>query len=218
MNQGEALLRAVVECPDDDVVRLAYADWLNEAGDSHAQLRAEFIRVQIEIAAIQRYARASRPPFPELDRLADMVKTLSDREKWLRNEFYDVGAHCVFRRGFVEVLECTFRAIVKNGPELLTVFPTIREVTATDREPEPTPVRWHPEQDATAPPTIVWGWFRLTADDQRRCIDSPVFRLLDGHDHARNHWKFYADHEAAHQALARALLAYCKNNRPKKRP
>jgi uncharacterized protein (TIGR02996 family) len=44
--ERQALLNAILAEPDDDNVRLVYADWLDEHGE---QERAEFIRVQIEI-------------------------------------------------------------------------------------------------------------------------------------------------------------------------
>lgn len=44
MSQDQALLRAIIDSPDDDAARLVYADWLEEHGQSE---RAEFIRVQI---------------------------------------------------------------------------------------------------------------------------------------------------------------------------
>jgi uncharacterized protein (TIGR02996 family) len=44
----EPFLRAICARPDDDTPRLAYADWLDENGDSD---RAEFIRCQIAAAA-----------------------------------------------------------------------------------------------------------------------------------------------------------------------
>jgi uncharacterized protein (TIGR02996 family) len=47
MNDREILLRAICAAPDDDAPRLAYADWLEENGDSR---QAEFIRVQIALA------------------------------------------------------------------------------------------------------------------------------------------------------------------------
>ena len=46
-----ALLRGVEAAPDDDLPRLVYADWLDEHG-RHA--RGEFIRVQCELASIER--------------------------------------------------------------------------------------------------------------------------------------------------------------------
>jgi len=47
MMQEQALLQAVIVNPEDDAVRLAYAAWLEGQGDP----RAEFIRVQIELAS-----------------------------------------------------------------------------------------------------------------------------------------------------------------------
>jgi len=43
-----ALLAAVAADPEDDIVRLAYADWLDERGDARSADRAAFIRAQIE--------------------------------------------------------------------------------------------------------------------------------------------------------------------------
>jgi uncharacterized protein (TIGR02996 family) len=52
MNQEEAFLQSICEDPDDDAVRLIYADWLEEHGKPE---RAEFIRVQIELARLPRW-------------------------------------------------------------------------------------------------------------------------------------------------------------------
>lgn len=49
MTDGEALLAAIIASPDDDTPRLVYADWLEENNQSK---RAEFIRVQVELAAL----------------------------------------------------------------------------------------------------------------------------------------------------------------------
>src|SRR5262249_56850238 len=48
MTDGEDLLRAIVATPEDDAPRLVYADWLDEHGVPDW---AEFIRVQVELAA-----------------------------------------------------------------------------------------------------------------------------------------------------------------------
>src|SRR5262245_50608811 len=49
MNERKALLRAVCENPDDDTLRLVFADWFQEYGEEE---RAEFIRAQIEAARL----------------------------------------------------------------------------------------------------------------------------------------------------------------------
>lgn len=52
-SDGELLLEAIIREPEEDVRRLAYADWLDEHGQA---ARAEFIRVQCE--AMQLYPLA----------------------------------------------------------------------------------------------------------------------------------------------------------------
>jgi uncharacterized protein (TIGR02996 family) len=48
-SQQDALYRSVCEYPDEDMPRLIFADWVEEAGDS---IRAEFIRMQIALARV----------------------------------------------------------------------------------------------------------------------------------------------------------------------
>ncbi|HLW64543.1 MAG TPA: TIGR02996 domain-containing protein, partial [Gemmataceae bacterium] len=47
MTEADAFLATILENPDDDAPRLVFADWLDEHGETD---RAEFIRVQIELA------------------------------------------------------------------------------------------------------------------------------------------------------------------------
>ena len=58
MSTESALLRAVRDNPDDDTVRLVYADFLDEQGDAD---RAEFIRAQVALANMQESDPARRP-------------------------------------------------------------------------------------------------------------------------------------------------------------
>ena len=50
MTDEQALLKAIAEQPDEDTPRLAFADWLDESGGASNHARAEFIRVQVELA------------------------------------------------------------------------------------------------------------------------------------------------------------------------
>jgi uncharacterized protein (TIGR02996 family) len=54
-----ALLRAVLEAPDDDAPRLVMADWLEDHGEPG---RAEFVRVQVELARSKRGPRQHWEP------------------------------------------------------------------------------------------------------------------------------------------------------------
>jgi uncharacterized protein (TIGR02996 family) len=52
VDERRALMAAIIANPDEDTPRLVFADWLQANGDKHDQARAEFIRLQIEIAKL----------------------------------------------------------------------------------------------------------------------------------------------------------------------
>jgi len=52
MDDRQALMAAIIANPDEDTPRLVFADWLQEHGDKHDQARAEFIRLQCELAQL----------------------------------------------------------------------------------------------------------------------------------------------------------------------
>ena len=91
----DAFLHAIHASPADDLPRLVYADWLEENGDAP---RAEFIRVQCELATI--------------DAIDPQRAALEDREHELLNEHEDrwLGesrpemTEWEFARGFVQSL------------------------------------------------------------------------------------------------------------------
>jgi uncharacterized protein (TIGR02996 family) len=63
---GEALLRAICERPWEVDPRLVYADWLEENGQPE---RAEFIRLQLEVAALPRNQWSDAPQRVRADAL-----------------------------------------------------------------------------------------------------------------------------------------------------
>jgi uncharacterized protein (TIGR02996 family) len=63
---GDALFRAICEQPWEDTPRLVYADWLEENGQPE---RAEFIRLQIALEAINRNKRFGTPQQERADAL-----------------------------------------------------------------------------------------------------------------------------------------------------
>ncbi len=108
----EALLAAICAAPDDDLPRLACADWLEEQGQSD---RAEIIRVQIELARL-----------PEGDRRA---AKLQRREKALLKQHGSawcdthLGLVGQMRRGFIEHVECWPHNALETGATLVERFP-----------------------------------------------------------------------------------------------
>src|SRR5262245_1043172 len=77
MSDAEGLLAAIWEQPHDDTPRLIYADWLEEHGQPE---RAEFIRVQCELARFEEWDES-----PRKDELAKREKKLTTkhRKTWL---------------------------------------------------------------------------------------------------------------------------------------
>src|SRR5579871_2100557 len=104
MDMDEAFLQSIIENPDDDAPRLIYADWLEEHGEA---ARAEFIRIQVEIARLSQ----NHPPIRvEIAWLSQNDQPIARREEELlciykhvwRGALPDWVIDFWFRRGFVE--------------------------------------------------------------------------------------------------------------------
>jgi uncharacterized protein (TIGR02996 family) len=108
-----AFLRTIVADPDNDVPRLVYADWLDEHGQPE---RAEFIRVQIELARCPRTHR-------DYERLAERDRQLrAEWEEQWRKELPDLAGlnWCWFTRGFVEEIHAQLVVDRDRVPDLAT--------------------------------------------------------------------------------------------------
>jgi uncharacterized protein (TIGR02996 family) len=123
MTAGDALLRAIIESPEDDVPRLVYADWLDE----HGQVaRGEFIRLQCELEHLP-------PEAPRRHEIADRCDDLlaEHEEAWLGSP-----PACLerwrFRRGFVESLTLQEETSLERCAELFGRHP-IRSVHLSAR-------------------------------------------------------------------------------------
>lgn len=116
----QALLRSVAAAPDDDTPRLIYADWLQEHG---SPLRAEFIRLQIEIVG-----KADLP-----QRVRDRHVGLWKRQQELFDGHFDdllgplagmAGRDDVeFDRGFVSLVTLGVDDFLARAPRLADVLP-----------------------------------------------------------------------------------------------
>ncbi len=134
-------IRSICADPDDDTPRLAYADWLEEQGQGE---RAEFIRVQCELAKCRDCHGTGRKPNPARNDtkrhnagqfkmiLADTVacctddgsKALRRREReLLGTDFCRWGVRIEgftshYRRGFVHAVTCTAAAWLAHADAL----------------------------------------------------------------------------------------------------
>lgn len=121
-NVGEALLQAILAEPEEDAPRLIYADWLEEHGGPVEQDRAEFIRVQIELA------RGTEP--------GPRTRKLQAREKELWKRRQSAWQKCLpphlrkrtlpFQRGFLEELSIRPESWVKHAHKLFGQNPIYR--------------------------------------------------------------------------------------------
>lgn len=138
MDDGTALLAAIRLHPDEDVPRLAYADWLDEHGQPE---RAEFCRVQCELAKMGH--RAEGLPCGDCDPLLARERQLLDAHwlEWNIEFMASIGfagggfislMDVVFRRGFVESITCGAADWLTHADAILASHP-ITEVTFTSR-------------------------------------------------------------------------------------
>ncbi|HJZ58464.1 MAG TPA: TIGR02996 domain-containing protein [Gemmataceae bacterium] len=144
-----AFLRAIVADPDDDTLRLVAADWLEENGQPE---RADFIRVQVELARLAASGLGETPQAEALRRrervylgpkshyaltwaaeeCPELVRILP-REKGSNPLATPIeGADRVtYRRGFVEAVRCSGEEWLQHGAAIRERHP-VREVTLTD--------------------------------------------------------------------------------------
>lgn len=160
MTQDDAFMEAIVENPDDDAVRLIYADWLDEHGE---ESRACFIRLQIEAARLplgdcrreelEREAARLTPPI-----FVDEGKKIPQR--WARSLPPELLRRSVeFHRGMPAGLGITaaefcwfaddvFRAIPLQHLNLYAAGRRWRDVLASPHLPRLRSLWVHPSGDA----------------------------------------------------------------------
>lgn len=122
-----AFLEAIRAQPDDDVVRLVYADWLEERGEP----LGAFIRAQVRLAQLPK-------DDPEVPGLRALERELLEahRAEWLAGSPTDVS-ECEFRRGFVASAAVNCWCLYENETYARSVadaFPLLEEVRVEECE------------------------------------------------------------------------------------
>lgn len=127
----DELLQAILENPDDDQLRLVYADWLEERGDS---ARAEFIRLQIEYSTLP----CIDPRVSEICRRWTTLLNSHQRAwltgfpRWLRLEFRNgrdmTFNGCSFSRGFVNDVSNSADVVIGDLDHIVRLTP-LTEIT-----------------------------------------------------------------------------------------
>lgn len=117
MTTREALLKAVLANPDDDLPRLVYADWLEE---NDKQVAADYIRIACAGDAVTTL-EYSRRHWREVDDFRDVVK-------------YGMGYD--YSRGFVSGVHCSLANWLKHGPAVVREHPVAKVNFTTDQHGE----------------------------------------------------------------------------------
>jgi uncharacterized protein (TIGR02996 family) len=135
VTDAAAFLAAIAADPDTDGLRLAYADWLDEHGDT---ARAEFIRVQCALAKVD---EDNRDIHPLAARERELLKR--HRDEWLRPLKDLLGGAAgltrwrqwamrittaytnlwAFRRGFAELLATVADLFLPRAAEVTRATP-----------------------------------------------------------------------------------------------
>jgi uncharacterized protein (TIGR02996 family) len=123
MTDGDALLAAILANPCEDTPRLAYADWLDENGQSN---RAEFVRVQIALTLNPTIGLRAREKVLLAAHGAEWLAPLQAKGGPLEHP----GTHAQFRRGFVEVVWMPAAWFLHRGESLFTLAP-VRDLRVT---------------------------------------------------------------------------------------
>jgi uncharacterized protein (TIGR02996 family) len=120
--EDAAFLSAIIEAPDDDGPRLIYADWLEDHGQPE---RAEFIRVQVELARLpQDDALGAVTRRGELE--ARERALLRRRERGWLGPLRKRAKKWKFRRGFVEEVEVEAGDFLAHAAAILALAPVRR--------------------------------------------------------------------------------------------
>ncbi len=227
---NESFLQDISAHPEDDTPRLIYADWLEDNGDAQ---RAEFIRVQVELAqsepcVLPEWAESSAPTDCPHCTLVRRERELLDENQLAWDVIDPSGLWAVFnptgqsftgmapwsweyRRGFVHKVWCTLPAWLDHGPKIVALHP-VEVVVATDRKAR------H-ETSAHTPVGHMWCWYSWFQDEEMDDEDLPeyLWKLLSGAMHSEPvppgylWWKRYSDAQQADKALSDALLVWAKS-------
>jgi uncharacterized protein (TIGR02996 family) len=210
MSERAAFISAILDNPDNDTVRLVFADWLEEHGEAE---RAEFIRCQIEVARLPKILRDAIEPGK---RAAEMLK--KHEAEWRKvvpekqvTEF-QVGMgygeiNGFYHRGFLVFLGISSAEFCKVAGPLLTVEPASFSLFLFDEHSGGSKVTLEEVEQLAADPclrAVTAIHYPVTEDRFTRLMKSPHLVNVREIDLT----EFYID--AAHvRAIAEAPALRC---------
>lgn len=181
MPTHEEFAKAICAAPDDDALRLIYADWLEEQGDTENAARAELIRLQIERSLRQK--TSGRTPFStswsaDFETQYEREQAILDKyaKKWVAQlpRLPGILWHEDFERGFIwNVSAVGYRELKANAQTIFHTTPVnslsihLRGARAFARLPELAGIR-----------RLIIDDGRLGPDDTKALAASPYLSNL----------------------------------------
>lgn len=224
---GEQLLAAICAEPNDDGLRLIYADWLDDTGDAD---RAEFIRVQLQLATLAGMGRAPEPewidplvsrelelwvhspewfaPLKDVLRLVQIGDDHPD-EMTVLNFSIDGGTYAVVRRGFASEFHVPADWWAGHGEAVVRSHP-VERVKFTDRRPHQGvggSDRWFWYDDRRAESALTFGSPYIP----EAILDVMIKRSGARLDY-RNSWSNLTSAEMAWDVLSDACLKWARGS------
>jgi uncharacterized protein (TIGR02996 family) len=127
MEEEAGFIAAIAAQPDDELLRLVFADWLEEHGQVE---RAELIRLSCQLdphrdrfdddAINSLRKRVEELRRPEEEREQQWRESLHEPMRW--------GVHVEWRRGFVDALELPVQWLLQYGEQFRERYPTLRKL------------------------------------------------------------------------------------------
>lgn len=202
MTPRETLLRNILLDPTDELVRLIYADFLNDYGDERDSWQAGMIRGQWPsvITPIHDYWPELKPLLQDhalfrvkVDGVVVFSNVPSDRSQ--------VHTELTFTRGFLSSLTLPAAVFREHAAMLFSRHP-ITEVRLSDRQPHDLQTGYH-AWFATSihhnPASVGPKWFHLLKDyDLRLPVEGVMANMI----------VYYTSEPAAISALSSALVSW----------
>jgi len=128
MAQMPQLLQGVLDNPDADEPRLAYAQWCDQQDDQPTKDRGEFIRAQIELVGAHGDIRKTVPLDYKITKLSEQHSQTWGQPLAMLVDSFE------FDRGFIELVAMPASAFLERAGQLYQLAP-IRHLDLTGVEP-----------------------------------------------------------------------------------
>jgi uncharacterized protein (TIGR02996 family) len=120
MTDDAAQLKAVLDAPDDDAPRLAYAQWSEDQGDALSVARGELIRAQIDLTHMDPEYVGTGRAFGTQQQIRELVDSHGAAWAGALAEWVDAF---YFVRGFVDWIKLSARSFLDHGDRIFARAP-----------------------------------------------------------------------------------------------